>query len=243
MFYMFVNIKELSTEESFACIYKLNYPNGKIYIGQTVDIKRRMYEHNNPNKATTPCDFAIIKYGKIEEVEILERVEDVTELDAKEQFYIAKYKSNCRDIGYNLTIGGGQKQLQGENSQRAKLTNDEVLGIRKRRANGEDKHEVYKDFNAMSLSGFEKVWKGETYRGVGEEYLKVSPQPTREEQISLRTRGERSPKAKLTESDVIAIRERHATGESQKSIQKDYPHVNRNTISRICTRQTWRHIA
>ena len=40
-------------------IYKINYPNGKCYIGLSTDIKRRMWEHNNLKKAKTPCDFAI----------------------------------------------------------------------------------------------------------------------------------------------------------------------------------------
>jgi group I intron endonuclease len=53
-------------------IYKINFPNGKIYIGQSVDIKRRIMEHNTPSAAKTPCDKAINKYGKIVEIELLE---------------------------------------------------------------------------------------------------------------------------------------------------------------------------
>ena len=50
-------VKDLPT--NLMCIYKLNYPNGKIYIGLSRDLKRRMYEHNNFNKAKMPCDLAI----------------------------------------------------------------------------------------------------------------------------------------------------------------------------------------
>lgn len=31
-------------------IYKITFPNGKVYIGQSNNIRRRMYEHNNINK-------------------------------------------------------------------------------------------------------------------------------------------------------------------------------------------------
>ena len=30
-------------------IYKITFPNNKIYIGKSVDIKRRMFEHNSPS--------------------------------------------------------------------------------------------------------------------------------------------------------------------------------------------------
>lgn len=91
---------------NYACIYKLNYPNGKIYIGQTCNLKRRMYEHNNINKARGPCDYAIHKYGQIQEVEILEEIYDLKLLDEREKYWISFYNSNNRDIGYNLTPGG-----------------------------------------------------------------------------------------------------------------------------------------
>ena len=58
---MIIKLSEL--KNGVQGIYKLNYPNGKIYIGQSNDIKRRMYEHNNINRLkdhfNSPCDLAI----------------------------------------------------------------------------------------------------------------------------------------------------------------------------------------
>lgn len=54
-----INVKDIPNK--FSCIYKINYPNGKIYIGQTCNLKRRINEHNNFSKAAQPCDLAIKK--------------------------------------------------------------------------------------------------------------------------------------------------------------------------------------
>ena len=105
-------------------IYKINYPNGKIYIGLSVDIKRRMQEHNNINKAKSPCDLAIKKYGKVTEVEILELIDDIELLNEREEYWINYYQSWDPSIGYNLTIGGDGSGLANEDSPVAVFTND-----------------------------------------------------------------------------------------------------------------------
>ena len=79
---MFLKINEIP--DNYCCIYKLNYPNKKYYIGQTQNLKRRMWEHNNINKAVQPCDLAIAKYGKITEIEILEENLPIDKLNEQE---------------------------------------------------------------------------------------------------------------------------------------------------------------
>ena len=45
-------------------IYKLTFPNGKVYVGQSIDIKQRWYAHKcTLNKTRTPLINAINKYG------------------------------------------------------------------------------------------------------------------------------------------------------------------------------------
>lgn len=53
--------------------------------------------------------------------------------------------------------------------------------------------------------------------------------------------GERNGQAILTESDVIQIRNRRASGERISEITKDY-NVTRGAISDICRRVNWRHV-
>ncbi len=54
-------------------------------------------------------------------------------------------------------------------------------------------------------------------------------------------RGESTRSAKLTEADVVMIRQRWAAGESQVSLATEYG-VRQPTISLICLRQTWGHV-
>ena len=82
-----------------------NLINGKQYVGQTSrNIDTRYYEHCYDNRSTSAIHAAIVKYGvKNFKVEELEEV-DITEMDSKEQYWIAKL--NTFKDGYNKNIGG-----------------------------------------------------------------------------------------------------------------------------------------
>lgn len=53
--------------------------------------------------------------------------------------------------------------------------------------------------------------------------------------------GEKHGMVKLTEEDVLQIRERYANGETQTAIAKDFP-VTQSSISLIVLRRKWKHI-
>jgi len=53
--------------------------------------------------------------------------------------------------------------------------------------------------------------------------------------------GERNPFARLSDADVIAIRERHAAGESGRALAAAFG-VTATQISRIVLRQSWTHL-
>ena len=103
-------------KEKICGIYKItNLINGKIYIGQALDIYRRWGKHkgNAFNKNSREYDYpiyrAIRKYGLENfSFEIIEEC-SVEELDEKEIYYIKKYNSCTlwkNSHGYNQTIGG-----------------------------------------------------------------------------------------------------------------------------------------
>lgn len=101
-------------------IYKLtNKVNGMMYIGQTMDLKKRITRHLYASKSTEhtngkyPISLAIAEFGiNSFECEVLWKSEESSdkkaireELNKKEVFYIKEYDSVRK--GYNQTYGGG----------------------------------------------------------------------------------------------------------------------------------------
>jgi len=239
---MKIQVKDLM--DNMSGIYKITFPNNKIYIGMSNDIRRRMWEHNNPSTNKTPCDLAINKYGKIEEIEILDfcNSENRMQMGEREKYWIAFYHSNDKEKGYNLTPGGDNSTLSGSDFNQAVFTNEQVLDIRKRRFFGERKVDVYKDYNNISFNTFENVWLGNGYKEIGQEFIIPKGAKTRQEYSSIANSGERNNKAKLTKEKVLAIRKRFDDGEQWKQIAKDYQEVSKETIRKVCYRYTWKNI-
>ena len=122
-----INLSEVSsTDWTFAGIYKItNTINGKCYVGQAVDIRRRLMSHaNNRHKNKVVLYKAFDKYGiDAFEVRILAIIntfgknpqEIKKELNALECFYIDLYESKTN--GYNMTDGGDSARLGYKHSQ------------------------------------------------------------------------------------------------------------------------------
>lgn len=98
-------------------IYKFqNKINGKIYIGQTNDIRKRYNGHksgaNNPKNSgyNTPFYRAIRKYGfenfSFDVVEEIHQDESKEYVDSREKFFIKYYESLVNQNGYNVSKGG-----------------------------------------------------------------------------------------------------------------------------------------
>lgn len=92
-------------------VYKItNKVNGKIYIGITNQGSGvRYYKHWSDARKGDPCPIhkAMAKYGKENfTLEIIDFADTYDELKEKEKFYIKKFNSMNRSVGYNLTEGG-----------------------------------------------------------------------------------------------------------------------------------------
>lgn len=113
-------------------IYKIEYPNGKIYIGQSQNIYKRIIEHNQRARKGSHgsskiqlCEQAIQKYGQITQVEILEEC-SINQLDDKEKYWINFYEATNKEKGYNLLDHGDVSERRGVNHPNANLSQEQI---------------------------------------------------------------------------------------------------------------------
>ena len=106
-------------------IYKLNYDNGKIYIGQALSIYSRALEHNSKNIQI--CDQALKKHQA--SIEILEIVNDILQLDDIESKWINYYNATDKNIGYNILNQGNASGKRGTESCNALFNKDQLNEI------------------------------------------------------------------------------------------------------------------
>lgn len=96
-------------------IYKIeNKVNGKVYIGSSANLSRRLYEHRrllrNGVHRNAHLQSAWIQYGE-ESFDL--RVIELTAVDALfyERKWIAAFRSAERDFGYNIAVDTQANQL------------------------------------------------------------------------------------------------------------------------------------
>ena len=111
-------------------IYKIeNLLNGKVYIGQSVDITKRWSTHvaelNNNCHHNIHLQNAWNKYGEENfEFSIVEEC-DISQLNQREIYWISKFNS-CKN-GYNLTSGGGNTDSFSKSVIQFDLIGNELL--------------------------------------------------------------------------------------------------------------------
>jgi len=105
-----VNIDSHINMNEFGHIYLIeNLINHKKYVGQSINIKRRIFEHlkNVKNNENHPLYDAINKYGLNNfTFQIIDFATNIDELNNKEIILIEQYQSNINKLGYNLEAGG-----------------------------------------------------------------------------------------------------------------------------------------
>ena len=102
------------------CVYKhTNKINGKVYIGQSSNIKERWSRKGTCYKGCTYFYNAIQKYGwdNFEHI-ILKDSLSLEEANYWEEYYIKQYNSTDNNFGYNLSLGGNNKgSIAGKNNK------------------------------------------------------------------------------------------------------------------------------
>lgn len=219
-------------------IYKItNKINGKVYIGQSVDIFSRWKYHRTHLQNPTALHKALKKYG-IENFtfEILEETPlDKNYMNEREIYYISYF--NSYNKGYNETLGGNSSFNQSKN-----LTEQNVIDIRKRKQNGESPTKVFLDYeNLIKYSTFQKIWQGEYFKQIMPE-LYQDKKFLKELEKNLK-RGENHSSAILSEKEVIDIKTRRRNGEKRKDVFQNYKEkITINGFDGIWYNKKWKHI-
>lgn len=95
-------------------IYKITSPSGKIYIGQTINLKKREMQYRTGNCYQQPkITNSINKYGWDSHIfEVIEELSDKISLNEREKYWI-EYFDSMRN-GLNCTGGADSKEISQE---------------------------------------------------------------------------------------------------------------------------------
>jgi group I intron endonuclease len=106
------------------CIYKITFPNNKIYIGQTKDLSDRMKRYGNRWCKQQPyLYYALCKYNfDTCLVNILHYDLTKAQANLKETEEIIKYNSADRSRGYNLMIGQPNGEFEHSEETKRKIS-------------------------------------------------------------------------------------------------------------------------
>lgn len=113
---------------SIVCgIYRITHrESGKVYVGQSRDVRRRWSEHRGDRSALYPIGRAIQKYGPDAfDFEVLEVCEP-ERLNERELSHIRR-EGSLSPGGYNLRAGGGQPDSVSEETRKKLSDGKKVL--------------------------------------------------------------------------------------------------------------------
>lgn len=89
-------------------IYKIISPSGKIYIGQSIDCRKRKNSYSRGCPHQRKLHTSILKYGwKNLKFEVIHNCKE-SELDILEKYYVDLYQTFNSKHGLNIKDGGGR---------------------------------------------------------------------------------------------------------------------------------------
>lgn len=204
-------------------VYKIiNISNNKIYIGSSINIKNRIKRHLNDLDKNKHYNIylqnAWNKYGKEKFLfEILEEVVEKNMLADREQYYIDKYNASDLNYGYNLCpnayISIGYKHTE---ETRIRMRVDRKINSQKYARLGENH---WNWGNKLSENAYNH------FRNNHPDYS-----------------GEKSPKAKLTNDNVIELRKLYATKKYTLTDLSLKYNIHKRTVSKIIRRERWKNL-
>lgn len=223
-------------------IYKITCKvNKKIYIGQSLNVENRYKAHvNNHTNKNLKDDYktkfyrALRKHG-IENFtfEIIEVVEDPTQLNQREAYWI-KYYDSFKN-GYNSTPGGDSVTGNNDLHPNAKNSNEDILALKKKLVETKvSQGDLAKEYgitqSTVSLINLGKIWSN----------LGEFDYPLRK--VEARKEGQENARTVLNDKIVMEIRTRYQN-EFGKDIYEDYKDIcSYSTFERALTGRTYKYL-
>lgn len=227
----------------------------RFYVGSSINIKRRMNAHKgllrrNKHK-NTHLQHAWNLYG--EEAFVFEVLEYASEdvLIERESHYIETLKT-YEPFGYNIcripdrqTGVKYSEEQNRENSKRLKeYYKDKPSPFKGKKHTEEAKKKISENSKLMvgEKNGFfGKKHSEETKKIISEKNKGREITDEHKEILSNAHQGEKSHLSKLTESDVLLIKDRLEKGERQSDIAKDF-NITKQNVFAIKEGRTWSHV-
>ena len=218
-----------------------NLKNNKRYIGQTLNPESRYAAHKSAYKNPNNYEYdslihrAFRKYGYENfKYEVLAKdIDDINILNELEIYYINFYNSKTPN-GYNVEDGGKNcskpktlehkiKEIWGQ----AKLTESEIIELRKAYLNNESPTKIYNEKykDKLHFNSFLNIWTGKRYGLIMPEVFNVRKKHT-----------------KLNTDLVKQIREdREKNNTSYDNLAKKYG-ISKSTVADIIKKRTWKNV-
>ena len=229
--------------DSLTCgIYKItNNVNGKMYIGQSINIEQRWVEHlrelNGNKHYNQHLQNSWNKYGesnfKFDIVEECIR----NDLNNKERYWIAMYDTQNKRCGFNISNGGVQGCSVSEETR--KKLSDSRIG----RFTGKDNPfygKTHSDEVKERVRRMAKEFSGEKHYFYGKHHTEETKDKMRETIGDSRV-GELNGNAKITKEIALQIIEMllKKTPLEKIGVQLD---VSINTVRKIKYKQNWKYL-
>jgi len=222
-------------------IYKFTCKsNGKVYVGQSVNVENRYKGHFNNHDNENLKDYQTKFYRALRKhrfenftFEIIESLEDSSDLDEREIYWVNFYNSYAN--GYNSNRGGFRVTERNEDHPNAKLTNEQVLEIKEKLKNTKiTQYELASLYN-ITQSEISNINTGKKWSNLGDyDYM------IRKEEA--RNTGSSNPASVFSDEDVVNIRNRYVK-ESGRKIYEDYKHrCSYTSLERILLGKTYTYL-
>ena len=206
-----------------SCVYKItNTLNGKVYIGQTVDYRKRKVGHFSYLRRNAHrnryLQKSFNKYGESSfKMEIIKECA-VDELDKLEIYYMRKYNSIDKTLGYNMVIGGN--------------TNKSFPDYIRQKMSRSQRGRIISEEHRKRIG---KWHKGKT---ISPKDIEKANKTKKDNQIQW---GETNPNAVLTNDDVEKLIKDMLNGLTVEDVMKKYK-CSRQTVYGITRNRTYKAI-